>query len=702
MAHSITLVAATLGWVHVPGPPVEAMIALSIVFVAAEIIRGLRGKPGLTARAPWIVAFSFGLLHGFGFAGALAEVGLPQKAIPVALLTFNVGVELGQLIFVALVVAVRALLARVPAKSSGVDTLLRALCDRFHRDVLGLRAHRRLFRIVPDRTKALLPAFPALSTVPAGLRGRPGGFQCATIRFGQEFGCWPLLSRERSRSPAVDRRNPRPRLRPRRDGDAAATAADAAPTAAPLEATDQTWTPEAMEALLAPVALYPDAVLSQVLMASTNPQEVLDAGNWLIANPEIEGKALDDATEKAGFTPPMRGLMQFRPIVDQLCLEMGWTTEIGQAFTNDQPGVLAAVQRLRSQAMDAGNLQDSPQMKVVEESQDGQEAIILEPQDPKVVYVPTYDPVAAYAPAPAAAAAPATTTVTEEKGHSTGSMIATGVLAFGAGLLVGEIFDDDDDDYYHHGSHYYPNYHGGYYPPPPRPYHYNPVYGGGYRPGYSYNRPPSYNNVLSNNNVVVVNNNRNNNYWNDFDDRATGKPRAKTLQSPITKAKPNRSDLASVEQQGEVADLAEQEGSRQLCRREQGSTREGEIAAGLESHDRESCFQCRGGKEQGSRPSRRPGLCRRAAGWRPCGNEAFEARRGQSAEGCARAFPGHFEARFDAFRVPWRRRPQDRCRGPRSRFQRSRSKPEGPVEHAAGREEQVEVGPEEAALGETP
>ena len=108
VAHSITLVAATLGWVHVPGPPVEAMIALSIVFVAAEIVHGLRGKPGLTARAPWVVAFTFGLLHGFGFAGALAEVGLPQKAIPVALFTFNVGVELGQLIFVAFALAVRA------------------------------------------------------------------------------------------------------------------------------------------------------------------------------------------------------------------------------------------------------------------------------------------------------------------------------------------------------------------------------------------------------------------------------------------------------------------------------------------------------------------------------------------------------------------------------------------------------------------
>ena len=114
VAHSITLVSATLGWVHVPGPPVEAMIALSIVYVAAEIVRGLRGAPGLTARAPWLVAFCFGLLHGFGFAGALAEVGLPQDAIPVALLMFNVGVELGQLVFVAVALAAGAALARLP------------------------------------------------------------------------------------------------------------------------------------------------------------------------------------------------------------------------------------------------------------------------------------------------------------------------------------------------------------------------------------------------------------------------------------------------------------------------------------------------------------------------------------------------------------------------------------------------------------
>lgn len=101
VAHSITLALATLGFVHVPGPPVEAIIALSIVFVAAEIIRGRQDHSGLAARAPWIVAFTFGLLHGFGFAGALSEVGLPQTSIPMALLMFNVGVEAGQLMFVA-------------------------------------------------------------------------------------------------------------------------------------------------------------------------------------------------------------------------------------------------------------------------------------------------------------------------------------------------------------------------------------------------------------------------------------------------------------------------------------------------------------------------------------------------------------------------------------------------------------------------
>jgi hydrogenase/urease accessory protein HupE len=106
--HSLTLTAAALGWVHVPQPPVEACIALSILFVAREIVQAHRGRPGITARWPWVVSFTFGLMHGFGFAGALAEVGLPQSSIPIALLFFNVGVEIGQLMFVAAVLTVIA------------------------------------------------------------------------------------------------------------------------------------------------------------------------------------------------------------------------------------------------------------------------------------------------------------------------------------------------------------------------------------------------------------------------------------------------------------------------------------------------------------------------------------------------------------------------------------------------------------------
>src|SRR5688572_1489608 len=106
--HSLTLTAATLGWVDVPQPPVEACIALSILFVAREIVQAHRGRAGLTARWPWAVSFTFGLMHGLGFAGALAQVGLPAGAIPTALLFFNVGVELGQLMFVASVLALIA------------------------------------------------------------------------------------------------------------------------------------------------------------------------------------------------------------------------------------------------------------------------------------------------------------------------------------------------------------------------------------------------------------------------------------------------------------------------------------------------------------------------------------------------------------------------------------------------------------------
>jgi hydrogenase/urease accessory protein HupE len=112
LAHSITLSVATLGVVHVPGRPVEAMIALSILLLACELIRLERGEASMTAQRPWIVAFTFGLLHGFGFASALTEVGLPRGDIPLALFAFNVGVEVGQIMFVTAALALFAIAER--------------------------------------------------------------------------------------------------------------------------------------------------------------------------------------------------------------------------------------------------------------------------------------------------------------------------------------------------------------------------------------------------------------------------------------------------------------------------------------------------------------------------------------------------------------------------------------------------------------
>jgi len=115
VAHSITLSLATLGIVVVSGPPVEAVIALSIVFIASEIIHHRSGRAGLASRKPWVVAFAFGLLHGLGFAGALAEVGLPENSIPLALLFFNIGVEIGQILFILAVLAIYKVLLKLLA-----------------------------------------------------------------------------------------------------------------------------------------------------------------------------------------------------------------------------------------------------------------------------------------------------------------------------------------------------------------------------------------------------------------------------------------------------------------------------------------------------------------------------------------------------------------------------------------------------------
>jgi len=119
IAHSLTLALAVLGFVRVPQAPVEAVIALSILFLAVELCKQYRGTLGLTARSPWVVALCFGLLHGFGFAGALTEVGLPAADISLALLFFNLGVEIGQILFVVVVLFFIRQLQRIRSQWPG-------------------------------------------------------------------------------------------------------------------------------------------------------------------------------------------------------------------------------------------------------------------------------------------------------------------------------------------------------------------------------------------------------------------------------------------------------------------------------------------------------------------------------------------------------------------------------------------------------
>lgn len=311
--------------------------------------------------------------------------------------------------------------------------------------------------------------------------------------------------------------------------------------------TAPAYTPEALETLLAPIALYPDPVLAQVLASSTNPQEVLDAGNWLIANSELTGSKLSDAATAAGFTPPMMAVMQFPTVVDMMCMKMDWTTELGSAFQADEPGVLDAVQRLRKQAAELGNLESSDQMKVTTTSQNNEQVITVQPADPQIIYVPQYNPTVVYTtPAPTATTAPAsTTTVVEDDddGYSGGELITAGLLSFGAGMLVNEVFDDDDDDYYSPNWGY--GYGGsGYYPPP-----YYPRYGNGYRPANSYRRPANYQHGFNNNNIYV--NTGGKDYFNQFEggrNNYRNKP-----NSPISAARPNRPELAEVNRKSQAA-----------------------------------------------------------------------------------------------------------------------------------------------------
>jgi len=268
-----------------------------------------------------------------------------------------------------------------------------------------------------------------------------------------------------------------------------------------------------LDDLVAPIALYPDQLLAQILTASTTPQEVLDGGNWIIQNQTLKGAALINAAKTAGFGPSMQYLMNFPQVVDNMCQEMDWTTQLGQAFQSDQKGVMEAVQRKRGQAQQAGNLVSSPQMTVATKTDNGQQYVQITPADPKVVYVPQYNPVTIYNTQAAPAPAPTTTTVvTQSSGVSTGTAVGVGLLSFGVGMAIGAAISSNNHYYPYPAWGYGGVYYGGrpYYPPP-----YRPVYPG-YHPAYGYHPPPNYQWTQVNNNINI---NVNNNYYNKFNNQ---------------------------------------------------------------------------------------------------------------------------------------------------------------------------------------
>jgi len=154
--------------------------------------------------------------------------------------------------------------------------------------------------------------------------------------------------------------------------------------------------PEEVEALVAPIALYPDDLLSQVLMASTYPLEVVQAARWVKANPNVKGEAAVKAVEKQSWDVSVKSLVAFPQVLEPMNEKLDWTQKLGDAFLADQKSVLDAVQRLRQRADQAGNLNSNAQQKVVVEQEAQQTIIKVVPADPQVIYVPAYNPTVVY------------------------------------------------------------------------------------------------------------------------------------------------------------------------------------------------------------------------------------------------------------------------------------------------------------------
>ena len=207
----------------------------------------------------------------------------------------------------------------------------------------------------------------------------------------------------------------------------------AAPAAKPAMTVD------ALDQLLAPIALYPDQLLAQMLLCASNPGKMAALGEWL-ASQTVKGTELQDAATKSGFEPSFVALVLFPQVVNAMAGDLDWTTRLGQAFTADRSAVFASIQRLRVKAQQAGKLKSTPQQDVeTRTTSSGQQVVVIEPANPQVVYVPQYNPQTVYT----------TSTVVVQQESSSANAVAAGLIGFTAGIAIGAAIDND----YYHGPY---------------------------------------------------------------------------------------------------------------------------------------------------------------------------------------------------------------------------------------------------------
>jgi hypothetical protein len=219
-----------------------------------------------------------------------------------------------------------------------------------------------------------------------------------------------------------------------------------------------------LQALVAPIALYPDALVAQILGGSAFPDQVTEANNWLMYNSTLTGNALMQAVNNQPWEPSIKALTQFPSVLDNMAKNLSWTSSLGEAYSTQPADTMTAVQTLRAKAYATGSLQSGSQITVIQQSPN---VIVIQPTNPQVVYVPTYNPMVVYG----------TTYVTP--GYSAATVAATGILAFGAGIAVGAAISGGCCGWsysywncgWHGGSVYYGStayygnaaWHGGYY-----------------------------------------------------------------------------------------------------------------------------------------------------------------------------------------------------------------------------------------------